>query len=403
MWSALKRLIWLFGSGVAGGESAVWETATGAVASFITQISAPLRSCVVGIEPVQSGSGDPSPTNVRPITGWTGVNVTRTGKNLCPINTMRTSHNGIDYIVTDIGIRVHGTAISASYSWEGGMDYASTWIKLPAGTYTFSVTDMFGTSQLDGYVVFIGWDVDGADLNNFVLHNASETITRTFTKDVGLYYGIYVKSGLTVDTVVKIQAELGSATAYEPYAGFTIPITFPNEVGTVYGGTLDVVSGVLTVDSELEVFNEVENGNIISRLNYLGSSGSVGTVGDYSRISFAVRTEVDQSKYSRISSSYTQKMCNMLKHSFAYNEESAHWYRNTILYSFFPTTLVGSTIGSVVAYLTSIKDTTPLSFWIPLTTPITYQLTPTQITALLGQNNVWADAGGSTTVIYRLS
>lgn len=31
---------------------------------------------IIGIEPVQSGSGDPSPENVRPITGWTGATLT---------------------------------------------------------------------------------------------------------------------------------------------------------------------------------------------------------------------------------------------------------------------------------------------------------------------------------------
>ena len=34
----------------------------------------------VGIEPVQSGTGDPSPENIRPITGWTGCKVTGTGE-----------------------------------------------------------------------------------------------------------------------------------------------------------------------------------------------------------------------------------------------------------------------------------------------------------------------------------
>ena len=29
----------------------------------------------IGINPVQSGSGDPSPSNIRPITGWTNANV----------------------------------------------------------------------------------------------------------------------------------------------------------------------------------------------------------------------------------------------------------------------------------------------------------------------------------------
>lgn len=42
----------------------------------------PLEKCLVHIEPVQEGEGDPSPDNVRPITGWTGAKVTRTGKNL---------------------------------------------------------------------------------------------------------------------------------------------------------------------------------------------------------------------------------------------------------------------------------------------------------------------------------
>jgi hypothetical protein len=43
------------------------------------------KDITIAIEPVQAGSGDPSPTNVRPISGWTGANVTRTGKNLLPL------------------------------------------------------------------------------------------------------------------------------------------------------------------------------------------------------------------------------------------------------------------------------------------------------------------------------
>lgn len=34
-----------------------------------------MPSLKVGIEPVQSGSGDPSPENIRPISGWTAANV----------------------------------------------------------------------------------------------------------------------------------------------------------------------------------------------------------------------------------------------------------------------------------------------------------------------------------------
>ena len=43
---------------------------------MIDAAAAPLNKCVVDILPVQSGTGDPSPTNIRPISGWSSVNVT---------------------------------------------------------------------------------------------------------------------------------------------------------------------------------------------------------------------------------------------------------------------------------------------------------------------------------------
>lgn len=51
-------------------------TASGNPATFDTDGVWPLKSLKVGFEPVQEGSGDPSPDNVRPITGWAGANVT---------------------------------------------------------------------------------------------------------------------------------------------------------------------------------------------------------------------------------------------------------------------------------------------------------------------------------------
>ena len=48
---------------------------SGSIASFPDGDGTPLRSLMVNIEPVQSGSGDPSPENVRPISGWTGANI----------------------------------------------------------------------------------------------------------------------------------------------------------------------------------------------------------------------------------------------------------------------------------------------------------------------------------------
>lgn len=56
------------------------SSASGDVASFDDGAgNVPVKELLVNIEPVQEGEGDPSPDNVRPIKGWTGVTVTANG------------------------------------------------------------------------------------------------------------------------------------------------------------------------------------------------------------------------------------------------------------------------------------------------------------------------------------
>ena len=66
----------------ATGSKKVEATATGNPLTFLTDIARPLKSLLIPFTPKQTGSGDPSPDNVRPITGWTGVTVNHAGKNL---------------------------------------------------------------------------------------------------------------------------------------------------------------------------------------------------------------------------------------------------------------------------------------------------------------------------------
>ncbi len=56
------------------------ESVSGDIASFTTDMKAPLKECKVSFMPVQEGEGDPSLTNVRNITGWNGVSV-KNGEN----------------------------------------------------------------------------------------------------------------------------------------------------------------------------------------------------------------------------------------------------------------------------------------------------------------------------------
>lgn len=68
----------LFLAGASGGG--VEYTIINNPATFTTDLAKPLRRLVVPFTPVQSGSGDPSPSNVRPITGWTGLNIYHSGE-----------------------------------------------------------------------------------------------------------------------------------------------------------------------------------------------------------------------------------------------------------------------------------------------------------------------------------
>ena len=51
------------------------KTLSGALCSFTDGAEMPMVACTASIVPKQSGTGTPSPDNVRPISGWTEVNV----------------------------------------------------------------------------------------------------------------------------------------------------------------------------------------------------------------------------------------------------------------------------------------------------------------------------------------
>ena len=79
-------------------------TAAGSVVTFSAPGVLPLKSLVANIEPVQAGSGDPSPGNVRAITGWTGANI----------------------VISPTQQAADGTTISVTFPAEAGTVYGGT-------------------------------------------------------------------------------------------------------------------------------------------------------------------------------------------------------------------------------------------------------------------------------------
>lgn len=255
---------------------AVKNTASGDIASFTDGADDyPVKDLVAHIEPVQSGSGDPSPDNVRPITGWTGANVTRTGKNLLDASDIA------DYSKWSTDIAPSGN-MPSEYSnkmyllprLKGGLQY----------TISFGITP----TSFPTYLYF-GYCKDGTGTRvSYITTDSVNNQNFTFTAVDGVTYCLRMGSTDTavifnnqIAKLTYIQLELGStATSYEPYQGDTYSVTFPTEAGTVYGGTLDVTTGVLTVDkANIASYNgETLTGEWISDRDVysVGSTPSIG-------------------------------------------------------------------------------------------------------------------------------
>lgn len=76
MTNKLRGTVSMANSKINGGASPYPKGASGDIITITDGAeNTPLKSAVVNIEPVQSGSGDPSPTNIRPISGWSQVDV----------------------------------------------------------------------------------------------------------------------------------------------------------------------------------------------------------------------------------------------------------------------------------------------------------------------------------------
>ena len=222
------------------------SSASGAIAQFYRATNGlPVDDLTIDITPVQAGTGDPSPTNVRAISGRTGASVTRNGHNFCttPVvgKTYHTSTGAytdsstaaasdkvkVDFADGYITLSHHANIRCMLFAWDkNGTFVGRTAGKTPDGTNTVFTVAPTGFSSGSGT----------QDYNSIVF------VAARFYESTGESDPI-----ATAMAAAYPQIELGStATTYEPYSGSTTSISWQTEAGTVYGGTLDVTTGVLT-------------------------------------------------------------------------------------------------------------------------------------------------------------
>lgn len=355
-WSASKTK-----SALDGKAPVIINTATGNPVVFNDGTNAPLKHMSIPFLPVQSGTGDPSPTNVRPITGWNGLTAWHTGKNLVEYIT--------DYAPT-VGVN-NGTIKLFE-------------LTLKAGTYTFSCKQSVSvpTSTRNTIVVKVG---DGAyqyenSGTNFNPSNLIHSITFTLTEESKVAFSIWCHTPSVSATYNEWQVELGSqASEYTPYTGAVYPVTWTQQ-GTIYGGTLDVVSGVLTV----EWAKITLDGSNIKGI-YLYDAGNGFRINPRN-IDLPMKNGANFDGVCNIMP--TVKVSTGYGCRFGINSEYIYLLQCKDVF--------GSTIEALQQYLTTHN----IELCYPLETPITYQLTMQQITALVGNNTIWSDSNDDLTAEY---
>ena len=319
------------------------DTASGAIASFPDGSNGyPVVSLEAAIVAQQAGTGDPSPSNVRTISGFTDCIVKRTGKNIFPYR------------------NISGTK---SYFMD---------CFIPSGTYTFSA--LITSSDTDGTTSLVLFTYeDNTTLSSRLTRDArvSQVITLTQPVKKITFYAGYNSSQSSDDTFSfsDIQIESGStATAYAAYTGETKEISFGQ---TVYRGTLNVTTGILTV-------------SWVSKSFKWGDSQYAGTsLGNYTRRAFDFTEERD-------SDNVRYSLCSIATWLNEYSSDTLHFY-------------VTYTSGKTRVYVflpNDTSDNTDIQVVFPITTPEVIQLTPEQVLTLLGENNIFADTG-DVDVTYR--
>ena len=336
--------------------------------NFVTDMVAPLKECKVYFEPVQDTSnGAPSPDNICPISGWENLEIYRAGKNLIP--------NDVEWWPQKIKPTNNVITGSVYYSFyfpvpRGLIQYHCDSTTRPAYGCFIDEPPELGVETFNNMTISSrsNYTYDNSDGHKYMLICGPTTATYNTVNE-------YVEErGITIESV-ESSTVLTFSTASQ---SDSILITFPSEAGTVYGGTLDAVNGVLTVN------------RAIASVGKSGFSDKiVGRVMDY-------RNSIDRfpptASYVTWGWARLQQIGNICKIANA-NTESVYGDYVGVVFTL-PNTPGYAMLRISEPLYQAMSENDVVEICYQLATPITYTITPTQLKTLRGTNNIWASNGG---------
>lgn len=345
-------------------------SASGDIATFVDGSDNPLKELKISIVATQSGSGDPSPTNVRPISGFSAVDI----GDISDTEKVQYFKGLLDgtYAFIDMG--------NLTY------EYSSS-----SGIFVCKIAPYFGnngTAKYQGYGISTLYTRQTVPLTNppdmsFYVSNSSAhpilRVTNSNYTDADTFKsamsGTYLIIELATPTTPTITpTEFNTLVSAFGLQGWLVQINWQSTAGTVYGGTLDVKAGVLTVDRVRFKISD-------KSWNYSNNGGR------WSNYVFYVSLTDVMNNTQLISDIY----------KYTPNESIASLSANCFRFTVNTIYIRDDAYNNVSDFITNRGDNVIVYY---LATPVTYQLTPTEIRSLLGTNNVWADCGAITELKY---
>lgn len=423
------------------------ESVIGDIASFTTNMKAPLKECKVYFNPIQEGSGDPSPDNVRNIIGWDGVNVglpdeyqeveyiESTGTQYIITNYTPTITENmkieIDYMFTNkqtgdsflFGSKLDSLSNTVTVQCE---NYANNNWYCASGIWQFrSVLSGYGNTLNTRYRLSMDSNlltIDGK--------SASQTETRTQRTTVPIYIfagnwqgrtqfinlgaKIYsltftangIKEADFIPCYRKSDGEIGmydivSKTFYTNSGTGTFlkgndvntiigNVSWSDSVGTVYGGYVDLVKGEVVA----EYFGFIADGeNIKTNRGYVDDTSYGAGIVYMDRYGFPDSDRLSVNTY-----------CSTLNPTRFSSQNCIYWATNgafyLVFYPFSKTAEDSKTSSEAIEETNEWLKQHPTQIVYKLRTPIHYSLTPQQLLTFKGENNIWSDTNGQTEVKF---
>lgn len=334
---------------------------TGSISTVNDATELPLNALKVSVEAWQEGTGDPSPSNIRPIHGWDSGEISVVGKNWLPRFTITDTQYGVTISGDSDGkVTVNGTVTGTNLY---GFILNQTLVLTP-NTYTLS-----GANQGGARLVLY-------DISDNVLADTDGTTTFTINNNTTIRLRLYVYSdhGLydeVLEPMIRLVSE--SDATFEPYNSKTYTQQFPQ---AIYGAEWDVVDGLLD-----------------TQYGYMYANSAIGWVMPYETMFLYFLSDV---KYSEGYVSTKSNQFNPMQNTRAWADIINNYH-----YGICVTMNSDNNIFIVICHpdITTLNawedflSQHPLQVMYELATPTPIDLSPLSIRMLQGVNNLYADCG----------